>query len=51
MPPMTMEPLSSTSGRSVLVRMSTAGNPSMADSSLSVPLSESTQKESSWSRL
>ena len=51
MPPMTTVPLSSTSGRSVLVRISTAGKPSMADSSLRVPLSESTQKAFSCSLL
>ena len=39
MPPMTTVPLSSTSGRSVEVRMSTPQKPSMALSSLRVPLS------------
>ncbi len=51
MPPITTEPLSRTSGRSVLVRRSTAGKRSMADSSLSVPLSESTQNAFSCSWL
>ena len=41
--PMTTLPLSSTSGRSVDVRTSTAGKLSMALSSLSVPESDSTQ--------
>ena len=43
LPPMTMLPLSSTSGRSVEVRISTPAKPSMALSSDSVPESESTQ--------
>ena len=44
MPPMTTVPLSSTSGRSVEVRISTPQKPSMALSSLRVPLSDSTTR-------
>lgn len=56
MPLSTKQPLSSASGRSVLVRMQTAGNgcPTEVkndDSSGRVPLSETTQKAFIWRQL
>ena len=39
-----MEPASSASGRSIESRRVTAGKPRMADSSLTVPLSDSMQR-------
>ena len=47
---MMIAPVSSASGRSMESRRVTAGKPRMEDSSLIVPLSESTQQASCCSR-